>query len=134
MAVAFKTIGRASTLAGSLLFAVSLLATPAPHFQEQQPAPDNSKTNRDHTSNPTADQQKMNTSDREITRKIRKAIHDDESLSTYAHNIKIISQDGKVTLRGPVKSDQDKSSIEAKAAAVVGQDNVTSQIEVAPSK
>jgi len=122
---------------GSLVFAASLLAAPASHTQDQNPpktAADNSKMNQDHQSNPTADQQKMNASDQEITRKIRKAIHEDKSLSTYAHNIKIITQDGKVTLRGPVRSDEEKRNVEAKAAAVAGKDNVTSHLEVAPPK
>jgi len=67
-------------------------------------------------------------------KKIRKAIHEDGSLSTYAHNVKIITQDGKVTLRGPVRSEEEKSNIEAKAAAVAGQTNVTNQLEIAPQK
>jgi hyperosmotically inducible protein len=107
-------------------------------FQDnsQTPASDNSKTNqrdRDQSS-PTADQQKMNPADRDITKKIRSAIHNDKSLSTYAHNIKIITQDGKVTLKGPVRSDEEKASIEAKAAAIAGEGNVTDQLEVAPPK
>jgi hyperosmotically inducible protein len=119
---------------GSLLFGVSLAATPFPGYQEsQQTPPDNTKQNKDQT-NPTADQQKMNPADRAITQKIRKAIHEDDTLSTYAHNIKIITQDGKVTLRGPVRSEDEKSSIEAKAVAVAGQGNVTNQLEVAPAK
>ncbi len=76
----------------------------------------------------------MNSSDRAITQKIRKAIHEDKSLSTYAHNIKIITQDGKVTLRGPVRSEDEKSNLQAKAAEIAGQDNVTNQLEVAPPK
>jgi osmotically-inducible protein OsmY len=75
----------------------------------------------------------MNPTDRAITQKIRKAIHEDKTLSTYAHNIKIITQDGKVTLRGPVRSQEEKTNIEAKAVAVAGQDNVTDQLEIAPS-
>lgn len=67
----------------------------------------------------------MNPADRAITQKIRKAIHEDSSLSTYAHNIKIITRDGKVTLRGPVRSEAEKNNLEAKAASVAGQDNVT---------
>ncbi len=119
---------------GSLVFCVSLMATPIPGFQDtQQPAPDNTKKNKDQTS-PTADQQKMNPSDRAITQKIRKAIHQDKSLSTYAHNIKVITQNGKVTLRGPVRSEEEKSNLEAKAVSVAGQENVTNQLEVAPSK
>ena len=76
----------------------------------------------------------MNPADRALTQKIRKAIHEDTTLSTYAHNIKIISQDGKVTLRGPVRSEEEKNNIEAKAVAVAGQGNVTDQLEIAPPK
>ena len=53
----------------------------------------------------TADQQKGNGSDLQITQQIRQAILRDKSLSTYAHNIKIITQNGQVTLKGPVRSD-----------------------------
>jgi len=76
----------------------------------------------------------MNASDREITQKIRKSIRDDKSLSTYAHNIKIISQDGKVTLRGPVRSEDEKNNLQAKAVAVAGDGNVMNELEIAPSK
>ena len=119
---------------GSMIFCVSLMATPLPQYQnDSQTAPDNTKKNRDQN-NPNADQQKMNPADRAITQKIRKSVHDDTSLSTYAHNIKIITQDGKVTLRGPVRSVEEKGNLEAKAATVAGHENVTSQLEVAPSK
>jgi hyperosmotically inducible periplasmic protein len=76
----------------------------------------------------------MNAADRALTKKIRKTIHEDTTLSTYAHNIKIISQDGKVTLRGPVRSDEEKTNIEAKAVAAAGQGNVTNELQVAPPK
>jgi hyperosmotically inducible periplasmic protein len=76
----------------------------------------------------------MNAADRALTKKIRKAIHEDTTLSTYAHNIKIISQDGKVTLRGPVRSDEEKTNIEAKAVAAAGQGNVSNELQVAPPK
>jgi hyperosmotically inducible protein len=119
---------------GSLIFCVSLMAMPTPGYQENQStAPDNTKTNKDQTG-PTADQQKMNSTDRAITQKIRKAIHEDSSLSSYGHNIKVITQDGKVTLRGPVRSEGERSNLEAKAVSVAGPENVTNQLEVAPSK
>ena len=100
----------------------------------QQPAPDNTKINeRDKDkSQPTADQQKDNRSDRDITQQIRQSVMKDKSLSTYAHNIKIISQNGMVTLKGPVRSDDEKHTIETKAADVVGQDKVTNELEVKP--
>ena len=102
----------------------------------QQPAPDNTKVNqRDQDkSQPTADQQKDNRSDRDITQQIRQAVTNDKSLSTYAHNVKIISQNGMVTLKGPVRSDDEKRAIETKAADVVGPDKVTSELQVAPKK
>ena len=119
---------------GSLALGASLMAMPVPRNQDnQQTAPDNTKQNEDQTS-PTADQQKMNPADRAITQKIRKAVHDDTSLSTYAHNIKIIAQDGKVTLRGPVRSEEEKNKLQAKAVAVARAENVTNELEVAPSK
>jgi hyperosmotically inducible periplasmic protein len=118
----------------SLVLAGSLMPESIPKYQDPQPqAPDNTKKNKDQTS-PTADQQKMNASDREITQKIRKAINEDKSLSTYAHNIKIITQDGKVTLRGPVRSEDEKNNLQAKAVAGAGQENVTNQLEIAPPK
>jgi len=118
---------------GALVFCASLMAAPITGKQDPQTPPDNTKQNKDQT-NPTADQQKMDPADRAITQKIRKAIHEDNTLSVYGHNIKIITRDGKVTLRGPVRSQEDKSNIEAKAVAVAGQENVTDQLEIAPSK
>jgi hyperosmotically inducible periplasmic protein len=116
---------------GSLVFCAGLMAAPIPRSQDPQTPPDNTKQNKDQ-SNPTADDQKMNPADRAITQKIRKALHDDSALSVYAHNIKIITQDGKVTLRGPVRSEDEKAGIEAKAVAVAGAGNVTNQLEIAP--
>jgi hyperosmotically inducible periplasmic protein len=120
-------------LLGSLGLAGFLMAMPIAAQDSTQTAPDNTRRNQDQTS-PNADQQKMNPSDRAITQKIRKAIHEDQSLSTYVHNIKAITQDGKVTLRGPVRSEEEKSNLEEKAVSVAGQDNVTDQLEVTASQ
>ena len=66
---------------GSLVFCVSLMAVPTPQSQDnQQTAPDNTKTDKDQAG-PTANQQKTNSSDQALTQKIRKAIHEDQSLS-----------------------------------------------------
>jgi hyperosmotically inducible protein len=115
---------------GSLAFSVSLIAMPA---QSQQSAPDNTGANKDQTG-PTADQQKENYPDRVITQKIRQAVEADKGLSTYAHNVKIITQGGNVILRGPVRSEDEKSNVEAKAVNIAGREHVTNQLEVAPSK
>lgn len=72
--------------------------------------------------------------DRNTTAKIRKAIVDDKTLSSSAKNVKIIVADGKVTLRGQVKSDAEKKTIADKASEVVGAANVTNELTVEPSK
>jgi osmotically-inducible protein OsmY len=107
-----------------------LLITPV--LAAQTPAPDNTKTNaRDRQAGQkTAGDQLNNQSDRETTRKIRQAIVADKSLSSYAHNIKVVTAGGKVTLKGPVRSEAEKTAVEAKAADVVGAANVTSQVSV----
>lgn len=128
-------IGKSLSLLGaSLMLSATLMASPVQ--QDQQPAPDNTKMNQGDANKGavTADQQKMNPTDRNNAKQIRSAIMKDKSLSTYAHNVKIISQNGKVTLKGPVRSEDEKTNIEAKAAAVVGADNVTSQLQVTPAK
>lgn len=100
--------------------------------QSEATASDNTKVNkRDRKSaEPTADQAKNKTSDREMMRQIRRAVVKDKSLSTYAHNVKIISQNGKVTLKGPVHSEEEKKAIEAKATQVAGDGNVTDELTV----
>ncbi|HXM61751.1 MAG TPA: BON domain-containing protein [Terriglobales bacterium] len=116
-------------LMGSLLSGSWMLAQQS---ASQNAGADNTQMNRgdQNTNQPTADQQKDNRSDRDITQQIRKSIVKDKSLSTYAHNVKIITQNGQVTLKGPVRSDDEKRSLEAKAAEVAGAGNVTDQLNV----
>ena len=131
----YESKAAAMALAATLIVSGALMAAPRQQTNSQT-SPDNSRTNqRDRQSGaPTADQQPENAADRDTDAKIRSSIMSDKSLSTYAHNIKIITQNGKVTLRGPVKSDDEKSNLEAKATSVAGQDNVTDQLEVTPSQ
>lgn len=79
---------------------------------------------------PTAFDQGNSAGDRELTAAIRRAIVDDDSLSMNGHNIKIVTVDGVVTLRGPVDSAAEKNAIEAKAKSVAGTARVESQLEV----
>jgi hyperosmotically inducible protein len=114
------------------LFLAILLASSL-SISAQSTQPDNSKANKgDQKAGAiTADQQKMSASDRDLTQKIRKAVIADKSLSTYAHNVKIISRDGVVTLKGPVKSDDEKKSIVSKAVAATGSaDKVSDQLTI----
>jgi osmotically-inducible protein OsmY len=124
-----------STLAMSVLLTLASTLAGAQDPPSAAP-PDNTKVNeRDRNrAEPTADQQKENRSDRDVTRDIRRSIVQDKSLSTYAHNIKIIAQNGMVTLKGPVRSEEEKSAIEAKAAEIVGKDKIMSQLEVKPKQ
>ena len=95
--------------------------------------PDNTKVNKQdrETNQPTADQQANNAADLDLTKNIRRAIMEDKSLSTNAHNVKVISQNGTVTLKGPVKSDTEKSAIVSKAVSLAGgADKVVDQMSV----
>jgi hyperosmotically inducible periplasmic protein len=85
------------------------------------------------TQAPTADQQGTDPADQAIMQKIRKSIHGDKSLSTYGHNVKIITQNGTVTLSGPVKTLDDKNNIHAKAAAIAGEENIRDNLVAPPS-
>ncbi len=104
----------------------------ASYGQDQTPqsttTPDNSANNKMHRK--TADQQMDNSSDRDTTQKIRKSLIADKSLSMYGHNVKIITRNGAVTLKGPVHSEEEKNAIASKAAEIVGQDKVTNQLTV----
>jgi osmotically-inducible protein OsmY len=95
-------------------------------------APDNSAVNaRDR--NPeaiTAGEQSNSKSDMELTRKIRRAVVKNDSLSMMAHNVKIVCVNGSVTLRGPVKTDEEKTTVADIARNIAGPDKVDDQLEV----
>jgi osmotically-inducible protein OsmY len=101
--------------------------------QDSLPAvPDNSAVNvRDRAPGAmTAGQQSNAKSDVEIAREIRRAVVKDHSLSMLAHNVKIVSANGSVTLRGPVKTEEEKTAIASKAQAIAGASKVDDQLEV----
>lgn len=97
---------------------------------------DNTKTNKPPMNSTvktsTADGQSNATSDIKITQQIRKSVMADKKLSTYGHNVKIVTVHGAVTLNGTVRSADEKSNIEMKAKAVAGDDKVTNELKVAP--
>jgi osmotically-inducible protein OsmY len=116
----------------ALVAQLMIAMPPAARAQSQatppSTAPDNSSQNKNHDQ--TAQSQKDNASDREITQKIRQSLMPDKSLSTYAHNVKIITQDGQVTLKGPVQDENEKQTIASKAADVAGTGKVKNQLTV----
>jgi osmotically-inducible protein OsmY len=102
--------------------------TPAPTA-----APDNTKSNKLDQSNTSvsADTQSNHSTDVDLTKRIRQSVMADKSLSTYAHNVKIVTVNGAVTLNGVVRSDQEKSAVEMKAVALAGRDKVTNDLKIA---
>ncbi|MGA9511589.1 MAG: BON domain-containing protein [Candidatus Sulfotelmatobacter sp.] len=136
MKAVYRNVLRTFLWTGLLLGAGVLTYAQEPTGQQAPPAADNTKVNeRDRSQNePTADQQKDNRSDRDITQQIRQSIMKDKSLSTYAHNVEIITQHGQVTLKGPVRSEGEKRTVEAKANEVAGESKVTSELNIKPQE
>jgi hyperosmotically inducible periplasmic protein len=134
-----QKLGMKKTL---VLFSVALLAlgryVGTAHPTEGTPAllaqtaPDNTGRNvRDRGGlTLTPGDQFESEADRPLTQEIRKAVVADDSLSTLAKNIKIITVDGVVTLRGPVQSPQEKEIIQTKAQQIAGIDKIDNQLEV----
>src|SRR5208283_6056796 len=118
---AMRTLAMAALLVSgtSGIWAQQTASQQPPSESMQTPAGDNTKMNQQDRQ-VTAGQQKDNPSDRQLTQQVRQAIMQDKSLSTYAHNVKVISQNGTVTLKGPVRSEDEKQAIEAKANEVAG--------------
>jgi len=125
---------RTILFAGTLLLGSGAIMIAQDTAPQSAPATDNTQINqRDRNPNePTADKQQNNRSDRDITQQIRKAITGDKTFSEYARNVKVITQNGQVTLKGPVRSDDEKSAIEIKAKAIAGDANVTNDLTVKP--
>jgi hyperosmotically inducible protein len=131
----FRSKFRVSILAVSLAISgsSSLIALPSlsSALQTQDPAPDNAARNKDHAN--TADDQSNSPQDREIARKIRKAIVADKSLSTYAKNVKVIVKDGSVILRGPVRSEEEKKQVGDYASQAASGGSVDNQLTIKAS-
>jgi hyperosmotically inducible protein len=126
----------------ALLLSISLLifggyacnSQPAEKTPASAPkiAPDNTERNvRDRSGETlTPGDQSESEADRTLTQRVRQAVVADDSLSTNAHNVKIITSNGVVTLRGPVNSAQEKANIEAKAQQIAGTTKVKNQLEI----
>jgi len=115
-------ISMALALAGGMLF------SPASRAQEPATKPDNSARNKDQGT--TADNQPDTKADRLMAANVRKAIVADKDLSTYAHNVKVIVRGGTVTLKGPVKSEDEKQKVKSDAEGVASQGKLIDQLTV----
>jgi osmotically-inducible protein OsmY len=113
-------------------------ATPTPRDPTASDATeaDNTKRNssEQNKDTETAEKQSNSKDDLALTQKIRQVVMKDGSLSMNAKNVKIIAQDGKITLKGPVDSQQEKDTIDAKAGEIAGKDKVENQLEVKAEK
>jgi hyperosmotically inducible protein len=104
---------------------------PAANSGQGYPADNTGKNARDASGDTlTAGDQPENAGDRDITQGVRKAIVANDDLSTNAHNVKIITVNGVVTLRGPVNSADEKAKVAATATKVAGVKRVDNQLEV----
>jgi hyperosmotically inducible periplasmic protein len=123
---------KAKVFCSIVVNAAALILLQAAGAQAVPPA-DNTKSNQTDASNRevTADSQKENDTDRGLVRRIRRSLMADKDLSTYAHNVKVISINGQVTLNGVVRSDDEKSKIAALAAEVAGKQHVVNDLKVA---
>jgi hyperosmotically inducible protein len=113
-----------------LILALAIGAGVAPAKQDA----DNSAQNKQHDKMQTADQAKNSKTDLRLMKQIRRAIVKDKSLSTNAHNVKVVASGGKVTLTGPVKSEDEKKAVEQKATEVAGAGNVMNELTVEASQ
>jgi osmotically-inducible protein OsmY len=127
VSVRMKTYLLPFALAASLVANGSMLVA-----QQAPPPPDNTKVNKQ--GGTTADQQSQTKADLALAQKIRQAIVKDKTLSTNAHNCKVVTRDGAVTLRGPVNSDKEKAAVEKIAASIAGDGKVTNELTIKPSK
>lgn len=127
MTTHLRTVQR-TVLAFAVLCAPMILLDRPVVAQSSAVQPDDSAQNK----NPgqTADGQPNAKSDRLTTANVRKAIIADKGLSMYAHNVKIITRNGIVTLKGPVKSDEEKQQVDTDAASAVSQDKIVDHLTV----
>src|SRR5580693_5529111 len=114
-------------------------ATPIPHdpaTASDATDADNTKRNssEENKNTDTAEKQSNSKDDLALTQKVRQAVMKDGSLSMNAKNVKIIAQDGKITLMGPVDSQQEKDTIGTEAGEIAGKDKVDNQLEVKAEK
>jgi hyperosmotically inducible protein len=106
--------------------------TPASSTSTSSSPVDNTQMNRRDRDNQTVTpaHQPNDKADIKLAAAVRRAIVKDKSLSTTAHNIKIVASQGAVTLRGPVKSEEEKARVETTVKSVAGVNSVDNELDV----
>jgi hyperosmotically inducible protein len=131
--VAISNTGTQTNMKGIILALACLSAfSLAALAGDEKAKPDNTATNeRDRSGETkTSGDQSNSSADLETTQAIRQALMKDGELSTTAKNIKIITDNGQVTLRGPVKSAQEKAKIDQLAKSAAGGAKIDDQLDV----
>jgi Flp pilus assembly secretin CpaC len=115
---------------------LSTLSLAAFAADNEKTKPDNTATNeRDRSGETkTSGDQSNSSADLKITQAIRQALMRDRELSMTAKNIKVITANGQVTLRGPVKTAEEKARIDQLAKSAAGGAKIDNQLEVKGSK
>jgi hyperosmotically inducible periplasmic protein len=126
---------KANVICSIMVTAAALVVLQSASAQTMPPA-DNTKSNQTDPSNRdvTADTQKENDTDRGLVQRIRKSLMADKDLSTYAHNVKVVSINGQVTLNGIVRSEDERTKVVDLAQEVAGKQPVVNDLKVAPPK
>jgi len=129
-ALAFRTnsVMKRIVIAGLLAASTVFAAEPAQPGKAADQNADN--TGKNAGQQLTAEDQGEAPQDRDLTQRIRSAIVKDDSLSATAKNVKVITRNGKVTLRGPVNSDQEKQTLNSVASGIAGKENVSNELDV----
>jgi osmotically-inducible protein OsmY len=114
----------------ALVVAAGLISVSSPALSAQDSAtkPDNSAQNK--KPGATSDNQPNASADRQLAATIRKAIIADKDLSTYGHNIKVVVSGGTVTLKGPVKSEDEKRKVNSDVASVADSSKIDDQLTI----
>jgi hyperosmotically inducible protein len=114
------------------LACLSALSLAAFATDNEKSKPDNTATNeRDRAGETeTSGDQSNSSADLKITQAIRRALMKDSELSTTAKNIKVITANGQVTLRGPVKTAQEKAKVDRIARSAAGRARIDDQLDV----
>jgi len=124
-----STLRRVLLTVGLSILGAALSTTAIVGYAESRSLKDKVTLNKAHAS--ATEQRNMTAEDRSLTQKIRKSIRTDKFVSRCLGSIKILSQNGKVSLTGSVRSEQEKIAIDSKAIAVAGVDNVANELMVA---
>ena len=114
-----------------LLTCLTGLSLAAMAADEKTEADNTAKNERDRSGETqTSGDQSNSSADLKVTQAIRQSLMKDDTLSTTAKNIKVITENGQVTLRGPVKNAQEKAKVSQLAKSAAGGAHVVDQLDV----